>query len=96
MLFVTNREHSVEEATRRNLINVGLMQEDDEDLIFTKYEREEWTSNKQTRREFLSNRYRILLLLGDDLNDFTDAGRHPAPRRTAADPAAGRPRARPR
>ncbi len=85
-IFVTNREHVVEPATRENLIAVGLMKESDPDLIFTKYEKEEWTSNKQTRRLELANKYRILLLLGDDLNDFVETEYHSsseARRRTA-------------
>ncbi len=70
VIFVTNREHDVETATRENLIAHGLMEKDDPDLIFTKYEKEEWTSDKKSRREELARKYRILLLLGDDLNDF--------------------------
>ena len=75
-IFVTNREHEVEPATRENLIAAGLVEKDDPDLIFTKLEKEEWTSNKQTRREFLATKYRILLLLGDDLNDFVETEYH--------------------
>lgn len=70
VIYVTNREHEVESATRENLIKHGLMQEDDPDLIFTKYEKENWTSDKKSRRQELAKKYRILLLLGDDLNDF--------------------------
>jgi len=75
-IFVTNREHEVEPATRENLIAVGLMKKSDPDLVFTKYEKEEWTSNKQTRRAALASQYRILLLLGDDLNDFIETEYH--------------------
>ncbi|MGI9517435.1 MAG: 5'-nucleotidase, lipoprotein e(P4) family [Pirellulaceae bacterium] len=74
VLFVTNRDHVVEDATRQNLIDVGLLLADDPDTLFTKNEQEDWTSNKQSRREFLAGQYRILLLLGDDLNDFVDPG----------------------
>jgi len=70
VIYVTNREHEVESATRENLIKHGLMEEGDPDLIFTKYEKEEWTSDKKSRRQELAQKYRILLLLGDDLNDF--------------------------
>ena len=70
VIYVTNREHEVESATRENLIEHGLMEKDDPDLIFTKYEKEAWTSDKKTRRQELAKKYRILLLLGDDLNDF--------------------------
>lgn len=75
-IFVTNREHEVEPETRENLVAAGLMEKDDPDLIFTKLEKDEWTSDKQTRREFLASKYRILLLLGDDLNDFVATAYH--------------------
>ena len=78
VLYVTNREFEVEYATRRNLIKTGLLHEDDPDVVFTKYERETWTSDKQTRRAHLATRYRILMMLGDDLNDFITLGKHPA------------------
>lgn len=78
VLYVTNREFEVEYATRRNLIKFGLLHEDDPDVVFTKYERETWTSDKQTRRAHLATRYRILMMLGDDLNDFITLGKHPA------------------
>jgi acid phosphatase len=78
VLFVTNREYEVEYATRRNLVRAGLLREDDPDVVFTKYERESWTSDKRTRRQHLASRYRILMMLGDDLNDFLSLGQQPA------------------
>lgn len=77
VLFVTNREHSVESATRENLISVGLMKESDPDIVFSKYEQEDWKSDKITRRTSLAKEYRILLLVGDDLHDFASTGYHP-------------------
>jgi len=76
VFFVTNREHEVEGATRENLIAAGLMKADDPDLILTKNEKKEWTSDKMTRRVELANEYRILLLMGDDLNDFVATEYH--------------------
>ncbi|MEM9412100.1 MAG: HAD family acid phosphatase, partial [Planctomycetota bacterium] len=78
VLYVTNRSVEIEYATRRNLISAGLLDIDDPDLLFTKYERKEWSSNKASRREYLALRYRILMSLGDDLNDFIDLGRRPS------------------
>ena len=75
VLFVTNREYEVEYATRRNLLSSGLLQEDDPDVLFTKFEREDWTSDKQTRRQHLAKRYRIMMIMGDDLNDFVSVGK---------------------
>ena len=77
VLFVTNREFEFEAATRENMIAVGLMNDSDEDILFCKREKEDWQSDKIARRTFLANKYRLLMLLGDDLHDFTDLGRHP-------------------
>ena len=79
VLYVSNREYEVEFATRRNLVSTGLLDEDDPDLVFSKNERAGWGSDKQPRRTYLASRYRILMILGDDLNDFVSLGRHPAP-----------------
>ncbi len=70
VFFVTNRDFSLEPATRENLISEGLMKSSDPDLILSKNERPEWTSGKSARRDSIAATYRVLLLLGDDLNDF--------------------------
>ncbi len=70
VFFVTNRDVSLEPATRENLISTGMMGPNDPDIIFSKNERPEWTSGKSVRREMIAAQYRVLLLLGDDLNDF--------------------------
>ena len=77
VLYVSNREFEVEYATRRNLASEGLLHEDDPDLIFSKNERKNWGSDKQPRRTYLASRYRILMILGDDLNDFVSLGSRP-------------------
>ena len=77
VLFVTNREFEVEAATRENMIAVGLMNDSDADILFCKREKENWTSEKIARRTFLAEKYRLLMLFGDDLHDFTDLGHHP-------------------
>ncbi len=76
-LFVTNREHEVEGSTRENLITAGLMLESDPDIVFSKYEKEDWKSDKISRRTELAKKYRLLLLVGDDLHDFASTGYHP-------------------
>jgi len=70
VFFVTNRDVSLEAATRENLISEGLMKSSDPDLILSKNEREEWTSGKSVRRNSIAATHRVILLLGDDLNDF--------------------------
>ena len=71
--YVTNRDHPLEAATRRNLEAVGLPVDPDVDVVLSRGEREEWTSDKSSRREWVAERYRIVLLVGDDFNDFVPA-----------------------
>lgn len=73
VFFVTNREASVEAATRDNLISQGLMGASDPDQILSKNEQPDWTSDKASRRRAVAQKYRVLLLIGDDLNDFLSA-----------------------
>ena len=87
VIFVTNRHATQERYTRRNLQQLGLIDEHAVDNILSKYERDEWTTNKTSRRDYVTARYRVLLLVGDDLNDFAWAGDHASPqdrRETAA------------
>jgi 5'-nucleotidase (lipoprotein e(P4) family) len=70
VFYVTNRTHSVEEATRRNLIRLDLPLNDEIDTLLTKHEQPQWTREKEKRREFIRERYRVLLVVGDNLGDF--------------------------
>lgn len=73
VFYLTNREASVEIGTRKNLRELGYPLPDSGDVILSKYERIDWTSDKTTRRTFIANNYRVLMLFGDDLNDFIPA-----------------------
>lgn len=73
IIYLTNREASVEEGTRKNLQILGYPLPADEDVILSKNERSEWTSDKINRRKFVADNYRVLMLFGDDLNDFIPA-----------------------
>ena len=73
VFFVTNREARVEAATRDNLISQGLMDASDPDQILSRSEQPDWTSDKASRRRLVAQNYRVLLLVGDDLNDFLSA-----------------------
>lgn len=73
VFFVTNREATVEAATRDNLISQGLMTARDSEQILSKNEQPDWTSDKTSRRRAVAQKYRVLLLIGDDLNDFLSA-----------------------
>jgi acid phosphatase len=46
------------------------------DVILTRGERPEWTGAKSSRRQAVAGTHRVLMMVGDDLNDFLDvAGR---------------------
>lgn len=70
IFYVTNRDASVEEVTWKNLERAGFPLDDSFDVLMTKGEKESWGSDKTTRRAEIAKTHRILLLLGDDLNDF--------------------------
>ncbi|MBL88422.1 MAG: hypothetical protein CMD80_02930 [Gammaproteobacteria bacterium] len=69
IFYVTNRIHILEDATRENLINLGLPFDFDKDVLLMRDENG-WTGDKTRRRELISENYRILLMVGDQLTDF--------------------------
>jgi len=76
---VTNRSHELEQATRKNLIDTGFPMDDELDTLLTKGEEENWGSDKTNRRSLLAEQYRIILLIGDDANDFVSNTRDVSP-----------------
>jgi 5'-nucleotidase (lipoprotein e(P4) family) len=66
--YITNRKKQAEEAaTRRNLERLGFPL--GPDTLLTRTD----TRDKSPRRDSVAARYRVLLVLGDDLNDFVFA-----------------------
>ncbi len=59
-----------EQATRRNLEALGFAFPPGEDTVLLKNENQGWGSDKSSRRAYVAQSYRILLLIGDDLGDF--------------------------
>jgi 5'-nucleotidase (lipoprotein e(P4) family) len=73
VFFVTNRNGDVERWTVENLSNVlDLTVEPDQ--VLSRNERPGWSSDKTSRRRYLAQDHRILLLIGDDFNDFVHLG----------------------
>lgn len=72
--FITNREAKHEAATVSNLSKMLGWQVSPEQVLF-RDEKPEWTSNKSSRRAQVARCHRILLLVGDDFNDFTYLGK---------------------
>ena len=71
VVYLTNRDADVEAATRTNLAKHGFPLTDDPDDVITQGEIPAWApSDKGPRRRHVAKRHRILLLIGDNLNDF--------------------------
>lgn len=76
ILFITNRHAGQESSTRENLEKLGLPLSKDLDTVLTEGEPPfNWPSDKSSRRQYLARRFRILLLIGDDLGDFLSGAR---------------------
>jgi 5'-nucleotidase (lipoprotein e(P4) family) len=73
VFYVTNRTKEEEPATAERLKELGFPMGDNVDTLLTAKEMEDWGSAKSTRRAFIAKDYRLLLLVGDNLGDFTDA-----------------------
>lgn len=73
VIYLSNREASTEQATRRNLEILGFPFSSDFDVVLLKGEQENWTSSKIERRLLVASKYRVLMLFGDDFNDFLPA-----------------------
>jgi 5'-nucleotidase (lipoprotein e(P4) family) len=88
VFFVTNRSVGSKAVTVDNLKALGLPATSDN--VLCNGERD-WTSDKTSRRAFIAKTHRIVLLVGDDLNDFIAAASlDPAGRRGLAQQYADR------
>jgi len=72
VFYVSNRKAAEEEPTRVNLAKFGYPVDDMEDRVLVRGEKEEWTSEKGSRRAVIAEKYRIVLSIGDNLGDFVD------------------------
>lgn len=83
VFYVTNRDASLEDATRANLDRLGFPLAAHTDIVLTRGERPGWDSDKSSRRAYVARSFRIVLLIGDDLNDFVSADRASVVERSA-------------
>ena len=83
LFYVTNRDAEHEAATLENLRREGFPLRDDVDVLLLRGERPEWTSDKQGRRDLVAAGFRVVVLLGDDLNDFMTGVYDATPERRA-------------
>jgi acid phosphatase len=73
VFYVSNRTKEEEPATAERLKDLGFPTGDNVDTLLTAKEQPDWSSAKSTRRAYIAKDYRVLLLIGDNLGDFTDA-----------------------
>ncbi len=71
IFYVSNRKAHGETATIENLRKFGFPMADPEHVLL-KAEQPDWSSAKGTRRAFLAEKYRIIMLFGDNFGDFID------------------------
>lgn len=72
IFYVTNRSAEAKRDTYDNLKALGFPMSEPEDTVLTIDESQGWESAKGTRRMFVGERYRVLMLMGDNLGDFLD------------------------
>lgn len=69
IFYITNRSKDLENATVANLRSRGFPAS--KDTVLLRGERPDWDGMKVQRRAVVSHSHRILMLVGDDYNDFT-------------------------
>lgn len=67
VFYVSNRDEVQKQATIDNLKSVGFQDVSPENVILRDKE-----SGKETRRQTIAQKYRIVILMGDNLNDLSN------------------------
>ena len=65
IFYISNRDTSIVASTLINLKKLQLPDADTSHMLFLSN-----TSSKETRRQIVMNKYNVVMLLGDNLNDF--------------------------
>jgi 5'-nucleotidase (lipoprotein e(P4) family) len=69
VFYISNRRQIEKDATAVNLKKLGFPEVNDQTLLVRTHPQ---SSSKEPRRQSVSNKYRIVLLMGDNLNDFAE------------------------
>lgn len=72
VFYLSNRTKEEEPATARNMEALGFPKGGNVDTLLTKNEQDGWGSAKENRIAHVAKDYRVLLVMGDNLGDFTD------------------------
>ena len=78
VFYVTNRDESLKEATVKN-IRIMVDPEVQTDRILFRTERAQWGGDKSSRRAAIAGTHRIIMIFGDDYNDFRSLAGSPSP-----------------
>lgn len=66
IFYISNRDTNTVQTTLQNLLNLNLPDASKDHMLFLSN-----TSSKETRRQIVASHYNIVMLMGDNLNDFT-------------------------
>ena len=69
VFYISNRKQVEKEGTATNLKQVGFPEVNEQTLLV---KTDPKSSSKEPRRAAVSSKYRVVLLMGDDLNDFAE------------------------
>jgi 5'-nucleotidase (lipoprotein e(P4) family) len=73
VFYVSNRNADQKEATKLNLVALGFPMGGNVDTLLFQKDRPEWSSGaKGARFAYIANDYRVLLMFGDQIGDFSD------------------------
>lgn len=72
VFYVTNRKAHLRDATADNLRAQGFPLPDDNSTVLPRDDARGWTKDKGSRRSFIDEKYRVVMMLGDNLGDFVD------------------------
>ena len=84
VFYITNRRQTEKAGTVANLKKLGFPDVSDDTVMIRE---QGTTASKESRRQNVRSRYRVVLLVGDNLNDFNDdfAGKSIADRKAQVD-----------
>jgi 5'-nucleotidase (lipoprotein e(P4) family) len=69
VFYITNRRQTEKAGTVANLKKLGFPNVSEETVMIRE---QGTTASKESRRQSVRSRYRVVLLVGDNLNDFND------------------------
>jgi acid phosphatase len=73
VFYISNRNADQKEATTRNLVALGFPMGGNVDTLLFQKDRPEWSSGaKGARFTYIAKDYRVLLMFGDQIGDFSD------------------------